>query len=263
MKGWSAALVLVALTATLGAEEVTHTDGSVLIRVPEGRFRMGGDKGPSDQRPSHAVSVPAFWIGKYEVSNALFQLYISKTGRPAPALWADLSQRWGPQAPALGLSHRDALGYCEWAGLRLLSEVEWERAARPAHGLFPWGSVFQAERCWSSVAAAVEEPHAVDGLESGQSWCGCLHMAGNAWEWTDSWYQPYPGNQVKKREFGSKFKVLRGGCWQYRSPDFLQVTYRSWNLTVARLPHYGFRVARDESARGLPVQPLPTTLNRL
>ncbi len=232
----------VPVTADLAGELVHQRDDSILVLVPAGSFLMGSHTGSLDQRPARQVALPAYYIGKHEVSNRQFRQFLQATGTPAPESWARAADRWGERAPALYLSYFDARAYCDWAGLRLPDEAEWERAARGTDGRrFPWGNAFELTRC----QCAAEGPAAVDAHPEGASPSGCLNMAGNAWEWTDSWYDAYPGSSWRCDEFGKKFRVLRGGCWQHRSPDFLESCQRSYNLAASRLEPSGFRVARD------------------
>ena len=233
------------LAAAALAEAPKPKDGSVMLWVPPGAFTMGNEQATRDQRPAHKVTVAGFWIARTEVSNAQYEAFLQATGTPAPPLWQELALKYGPNRPALGLSQRDALAYCQWAEVSLPSESEWEYAARgPKPGQwFPWGKTFAAEKCCSSVTASPGGPDPVDSHPEGASWVGCLNMAGNASEWTDSWYQAYPGPKApKSSEFGEKYKVMRGGHWMFQSPDFLQSTARSWSLAVARLPQCGLRV---------------------
>ena len=209
--------------------------------VPPGQFVMGRNQGPADQTPAHRVVLEGFWIGRCEVSNREFQAYLSSSGHPAPGLWQDLAEQNGPSAPALGLSHQDAQDYCQWGGFRLPTEEEWEYAARGRDDrLYPWGASFSKEIC----PLGGESPHAVESHPEGASWVGCLHLSGNAWEWTDSWYQAYPQNRRKRPEYGQKYRVLRGGHWQFQSPQFVTTSARNWSLSVARLPQAGFRVVK-------------------
>lgn len=232
------------LTAAVAAEVPEPRDGSQMLRVPPGVFMMGNDHSTRDQRPAHKVSLPGFWIARCEVSNAQFQAYLEATGRTAPPLWQELALKHGADRPALGLSQRDALAYCQWAGVSLPSEQEWEYAARgPKAQLYPWGTAFASQKCCCSVATAAGGPDPVDSHPEGASWVGCLNMAGNAAEWTDSWYGAYPAKQPQhSSEFGEKYKVMRGGHWMFQSPEFLTGSARSWSLSVARLPQCGFRV---------------------
>lgn len=242
LRRWLAAL---ALTAAAGAEAPKPRDGSILLWVPPGVFTMGNEQATRDQRPSHKVSLAGFWIGRTEVSNAQYEAFLTATGGSPPPLWQELALKHGPDRPALGLSQRDAQAYCAWAGLSLPSEEEWEYAARGSqlNRLYPWGKAFAAEKCCCSVASPASGPDPVESHPEGASWVGCLNMAGNASEWTESWYQAYPGPRPpQSSEFGQKYKVMRGGHWMFQSPDFLQTTARSWSLAVARLPQCGFRV---------------------
>lgn len=214
--------------------------------MPGGPARIGSTQGDLDQGPVHTVTLAPYSIARCEVSNAQFRTYLEQTGQRPPALWQECAQRWGERAPALGLALSEAEGYCRWGGFRLPSEAEWERAAAGSKGRkYPWGNLFREQLCWSSVATAQEGPCPVDAFPEGASELGCLNMAGNALEWTSSWYAAYPGSRQRKSEFGHKFKVLRGGSWIYHSPDFLQTSYRHYQLSVARLPQFGFRVVRQ------------------
>jgi formylglycine-generating enzyme required for sulfatase activity len=202
---------------------------------------MGRNGATADQAPAHRVVLEGFWLSRCEISNAQFQAYLAASGQAAPGLWADMAEKNGPQAPALGVSFQDAQGFCAWAGGRLPTEEEWEYAARgPDQRLYPWGPQFSATAC----PLGGEQPLAVDSLPEGASWVGCLHMAGNAWEWTDSWYQAYPQSRSGRPEYGQKYRVLRGGHWQFQSPEFVQSCARSWSLSVARLPQAGFRIVK-------------------
>ena len=240
------ALAGVLVLSALARAEAPHPkDGSLLLWVPPGLFTMGNDHATRDQRPAHQLKLDGFWIARCEVSNSQFEQFLQATGTPPPPLWQELALKFGPDRPALGLSQRDALAYCQWAELSLPSEAEWEYAARgskPAN-LYPWGKVFAAQKCCSSVTASPGGPDSVESHPDGASWVGCLNMSGNASEWTDSWYQAYPGARPpQSSEFGEKYKVIRGGPWMFQSPEFLQTTARSWSLAVARLPQCGFRV---------------------
>ncbi|MBS2039718.1 SUMF1/EgtB/PvdO family nonheme iron enzyme [bacterium] len=236
--------LLIWLAGAAAAEGPAPRDGSQMLWVPPGSYTIGNNQGSSDQKPAHQVRLKGFWIARCEVSNAQFEAYLKATSTPAPPLWQDLALKFGPDRPALGLSQRDALAYCQWAGGSLPSELEWECAARgPQARLYPWGKAFDSTRCCSSVSGSAPAPEAVNSHPEGASWVGCLNMAGNAAEWTESWYQAYSQEASRQSgQFGQKYKVLRGGHWMFQSPDFLTTTARSWSLSVARLPQSGLRL---------------------
>jgi iron(II)-dependent oxidoreductase len=206
---------------------------------------MGSDDGAPDEAPRQRVELPAFSIGLTEVTNAQFRRFLSQTGRPPPLTWQEAARRWGEEAPAVGVSWQDAEAYCAWAGLRLPSEAEWEKAARgPGGRKFPWGDRWDPERLVRDSSG----PLPVGSRPSGASPYGCLDMAGNAWEWTSSYYEAYPGCPLASGHFGRKYRVLRGGCFQFSSPELFRAACRGQAMATVRFATNGFRVAADPGA---------------
>lgn len=231
----------------LGAarEVVNPRDGQTLVLVPGGAFLMGaeGTASEEDERPAHTVEVEAFYIGKTEVTNAMFRRFTRETGyvttaekqgwafvwtggRPSPegpwerrkgASWRTLAAEWGEEAPVAAVSWYDAQAYCRWAGLRLPTEAEWEKAARGTDGRrYPWGNRWDPDRAWFGDNSG-GRAHPVGSRPQGASPFGALDMAGNLWEWTSSLYWPYPYRADDGREdpSASGWRVLRGGTWVY------------------------------------------------
>ncbi len=254
-----------------GGEFKNAADGSVLVRVGGGTFTMGSSDGDSDEKPPHTVNVPAFLMGKYEVTNAQFRRFVSERGYRTEAekegwAYAWTGSKWdkvngacwsaprgpGSSAPAdhpvVCVSWNDATAYCRWAGLRLPTEAEWEFAARGTDGRkYPWGDAFDGSRCRSSVGGAVGSaggPAAVGSYPEGASPYGCLDMAGNVWEWCSAWYDRYPGNTEKNNYYGQANKCLRGGGWDDGGAGGLRGAYRNRNEPANRSISVGFRVAR-------------------
>lgn len=234
--------------AAVRAEDVP--EGMVL--VPAGPFSMGinGSETPgpntprerSDARPLHKVDVAAFYIDKTEVTNAQYKKYCDATHYPYPPQWTSKGFATGTaEVPVTFVNWWEAQAYARWAGKRLPTEAEWEKAARGTdERLYPWGNEWDKGRAvWG-----VEEPQAVGSKPDGASPYGALDMAGNVFEWTSDWYQAYPDAPYKFPEFGTQFKVIRGGG--FRGFEFItQTFYRSVARRQTRSEWLGFRCARD------------------
>ena len=188
-------------------------DGMVLVKITGGTFQMGSNS--ANEKPPHAVTLPPYFMGLTPVTNAQFALFERSTGYNAGSEWKKFASELGPQTPVVCVNWNDAMSYCTWAGLRLPTEEEWELAARGTEALvYPWGNTWDGTRCNNSVGLNFSPCATSIGLfPSGASPFDCLDMAGNVWQWTSSWYERYPGNMAFNRDFGRKFRVLRGGAW--------------------------------------------------
>ena len=205
-----------------------------MILVPGGEFICGVNNAASDERPQRKIRLPAFYVDKYEVTNAEFKAIF-------PSHEFDAVRAHFPVA---GISFKQAEAYAEAVGKRLPTELEWEKAARGVDGRdYPWGNDFHKERCngKSVVGGGVKE---VGQYPLGASPYGCLDMAGNVYEWTSSWYEAYPGNKAITQEYGQIFKVLRGGSYFSNRFD-LRCARRHYDRMDAVRADYGFRCVRD------------------
>jgi len=205
-----------------------------MVLVPEGEFIMGADNRAPDEGPVRRVHLKAFYIDKYEVTNAEYKEVFPN----------HKYQEGQDQFPVTGVSWTEATRYASAVGKRLPTEAEWEKAARGEDGReFPWGNEFNVEFC-NSAEADILGPVRVGRYLGGASPYGCVDMAGNAYEWTSDWYEAYPGNTEIARDYGQIYRVLRGGS--YRTPRFdVRASRRFFDKMDEKKPDYGFRCAMD------------------
>ena len=153
--------------------------------------------------------------------------------------------------PVGGVSWQDADAYCRWNGQRLPTEQEWEKAARGTDGrVYPWGNTWDVNKANMGGGHGRESGLApVGSYPQGDSVYGVQDMAGNVMEWTADWYGPYPGSDYQSKDFGRKFKVVRGGSWggmgHYAISYFYRTTYRFFLAPASRFPDLGFRCVGD------------------
>ena len=231
---------------------VGDKDGREMVLVSGGTFVFGSNSGEKDEYPEQLAELGDFYIDRLEVSNADYLKYAREMNRALPASWDGRPR--DDDLPVL-VSYNEAELYARWAGKRLPSEQEWEMAARGT-GLeyrhnpdetytrikktiqYPWGQAFDPSRAntaefWLApgVRADYTARHGKGLLPvryfegAGESPGGALNMAGNAMEWTTSWYRAYPGNAYTNPRFGTMYKVTRGGAW-FSSRHRTRVTSR-------------------------------------
>lgn len=194
---------------------INEKDKTVLIRIPGGKFWMGTDDGPEEERPRHQVHLDEYYIARNPITNAQYAKFIEETGHPQPAFWKETRFNQ-PYQPVVGVYWYDAMEYCEWAGLQLPTEAQWEKAARGTDDrIWPWGDEAPDERrCnFNQNIGATRE---VGSYPDGASWYDCLDMAGNVREWcVTKWRDSYLEDEPDDSSEGDlEARVLRGGCWQ-------------------------------------------------
>jgi formylglycine-generating enzyme required for sulfatase activity len=209
---------------------------------------MGNDEGWAGRKPAHDVALDAFWIDETEVTNRMYALCVAAGPcRPPEGISSYTHDQYyvDPQYgdfPVVYVSWEDASVYCSWAGRVLPTEEQWEKAARGPDGrLYPWGNDPPAQNLLNNFDVTfLEDTVEVGSYPEGASPYGALDMAGNVWEWTADWFQPYPGGDPHASEnFGQTYRVLRGGSFV----DPADATVRYHNFPDLRNYDIGFRCA--------------------
>ncbi|HLZ36314.1 MAG TPA: ergothioneine biosynthesis protein EgtB [Mycobacteriales bacterium] len=255
--------------------------------VPAGTFRMGTSTDPwayDNERPAHAVHLPAYWIDTTPVSNGAYLAFVEsggyedrrwwsedgwawrcRSGKRSPAFWLLegghwLRRRFGrveplpADEPVQHVCFHEAQAYAAWAGKRLPSEAEWEKAAgwdpvADRARRYPWGDEPPGPE-HANLGQRALRPAPVGSFPAGASAYGVRQLLGDVWEWTSSDFRPYPGFRVFPYAeysavfFGSDYKVLRGGSWATH-PTACRTTFRNWDFPIRRQIFAGFRCARD------------------
>jgi formylglycine-generating enzyme required for sulfatase activity len=217
-----------------------------MVRVPAGEFRMGSDTQNPDERPLRTVRLDAFWVDRYEVTNSQYRDFVTRSGHRAPYTWED-GRLNGSLQPVVGVDWYDAQVYCAWAGKRLCTEAEWEKAARGTDGRsYPWGDE-EPGTGRANYDMRIGRPVDVGSYPEGASPYGPLDMAGNVWEWVADWYgrdyyRDAPARNPKGPESGT-IRVYRGGSWANGAVSIV-TTKRGRLDPTARGDQIGFRCCR-------------------
>jgi formylglycine-generating enzyme required for sulfatase activity len=245
-------LVLVALL-WLAAHPAIAAPPDDMVLVPAGEFTMGSPEGDPDEKPAHKVQISAFFMDKYEVTVKQYAAFLQESGGDRPAEWKTMNKTANQNRPVMGVDWADAARYCKWAGKRLPTEAEWEKAARGTDGrLYPWGNdpptplhANYGKREWNNHEALVP----VGTLEAGKSPYGIYDMAGNVWEWVSDWYDnDYYKQSPSESPTGPStggFKVIRGGSWNTSARN-LRAADRYFDPPSFRSQYVpGFRCAKN------------------
>ena len=201
---------------------VWEKDDAVMVYVPAGEFTMGSDKGDSDERPVHTVYLDAFYIDRTEVTNARYRACVKAEACDAPSNTTYYDNADYAQHPVVYVSWNDADAYCRWAGKRLPTEAEWEKAARGTDGrTYPWGEGIDCDHAQYDGCAG--KTVSVESNPKGASPYGALDMVGNVWEWLADWYNSdYYDQSPRSNPRGpnsGEYRVLRGGSWNFQPND--------------------------------------------
>ena len=223
-----------------------------MILVPAGEFTMGSFGGDPDEQPAHKVYLDAFLMDKYQVVVSQYARFLEATHHDSPPEWTVMNKQTNQNRPVANVDWVEADAYCKWAGKRLATEAEWEKAARGTDGrVYPWGNEpptrFHANSgkdVWNNHSALAP----VGTLEEGKSPYGIYDMAGNVWEWVSDWYDPdYYSTSPSQNPTGPPtggHKVIRGGSWGSNGITDLRSSDRETHLPSFRGFGTGFRCAK-------------------
>lgn len=219
-----------------GTERVTPVDGMVQVFIPAGDFRMGGvdAKSEQDEMPDHKVTMSAFWMDKLEVTNAMYMLCVQDGAcEPPTSFGSEQHQKYFntdefADYPVVYVTWGDASDYCAWAGKRLPTEAEWERAARgDDFRTFPWGDE-RPDGSRANFNHKVNDVTRVGSFPSGASPYGVMDMAGNVAEWVSDFYDATyyslgiavnPTGPLAAKGAQAQRRVVRGGSYQDTEKD--------------------------------------------
>jgi formylglycine-generating enzyme required for sulfatase activity len=289
-----------------------------MVLIPAGEFTMGSDKAENkallkdanalnpygfkdklyaDEHPAHKVSLPAYYLDKYEVTNEQYRAFVIASQHSVPYGWPnngyslskellstlavdhlrkiatnqfrldmdvtnmtkedlldelDKIQDSRNPLPVTMVTWPDADAYCHWAGKRLPTEAEWEKAARGPQGFeYPWGNDWNPKMI-NTMSENPDAPYSPVGSYPGdKSGYGVYDMAANVTEWVADWYDAYPGAPDDNKYYGKKQRVVRGGMTSSGHYDSLSMVFRAAKRTHLRpytaLIDVGFRCAKDAS----------------
>src|SRR2546425_2930732 len=172
---------------------IVGDDGREMVEIPEGPFKMGSNNGDYDEAPEHQVYLATFYIDKYEVTQADYDRFVraTKRGKPfVPVFDDDISKILKPELAAMGMSWADAAAYCQWAGKRLPTEAEWEKAAKgEGNRKYPWGdSLAPLDANLDGEEDGYKYLAPPGKFGAGRSPYGLYDMAGNVAEWVHDTY---------------------------------------------------------------------------
>jgi gamma-glutamyl hercynylcysteine S-oxide synthase len=264
------------------------------VFVAGGPFVLGVDAASEpfsldNERPAHPIDVAPFWIGRVPVTNRQWSEFIADRGYQRRELWSDRGwahrteadlerpefwtaggtrRRFGveedvlPDEPVQHVCYFEAEAFARWAGARLPTEVEWEKAcawdpAAKARRAWPWGSApptADVANLGGSLGMALH-PAPVGAYPQGASAYGAEQMIGDVWEWTSSDFTPWPGftpmiyRNYSEPFFGGDYKVLRGGSWAV-APSTIRPSFRNWDHPIRRQIFTGVRLAWDAGDPG-------------
>jgi len=261
----------------LGQVSDPRLDENNWITIENGTFRMGAQrKSPSrpdydkeaedDESPVHGVYLDAYQVSRYPLTVSEYRSFVEQGGYDIKRWWAAGAfgvtkepEQWAeqqafPNRPLVGVSWFEAAAYCSWAGVRLPTEAEWERAARGTEArVYPWGNE-SADPSRLNFDNSIGHPTPIGLYPLGATPDGILDMAGNVWEWVIDWYGKYGKHKISNPRGPNTgtSRVLRGGGWAYGA-RYCRSTVRNAYRSANRRGSIGFRPARSLPSPGGPL----------
>lgn len=213
-----------------------------MVLIPAGEFIMGtpanASQGDDDEAPQHTVNLPAYYIDKYPVTNRQFHDFVLSAGYKPEGHWDRYYSTGTADMPVRGVSWNDAATYAQWAGKRLPTEAQWEKAARGTDGrLYPWGDDWASDILPRGDETAM---YSILSATATASPYGVMGMSGLVWQWTASPYVAYPFNSSAR---GGEY-VLRGGAYS-NGRSIVRCANRYAEQANVALNTFGFRCVRD------------------
>ncbi len=241
-------------TPSIGSSWSRPADGMLMMFVPAGEFTMGSENGSNDERPIHTVTLDAYWIDRTEVTNKMYSLCVQAGACQPPKQTESYtrSSYYGNSEyddyPVIYVDWNMAKTYCDWAGARLPTEAEWEKAARGTDGrTYPWGEDIDCNK--ANYYGCVRNTIKVGSYDYGKSPYGVFDMAGNVWEWVADWYDSNyyansPSSNPQGPASGQYRRVLRGGAWLDYN-NLARSADRSRDYPSNTSYDFGFRCSRS------------------
>ena len=236
-------------TPGMGSTSISPVDGMSMVFVPSGTFEMGSKVGLSDEQPVHTVFLDSFWIDRTEVTNSMYRLCTLAGACRQPSVTTYFDDPIYANHPVVYVSWVLSQSYCAWAGRRLPTEAEWEKAATwdpitNEKRIYPWGNTFDCKRgnYEGSECDGFTKTAPVGSFPSGASPYGALDMGGNVWEWvhdafletdpltgnTRNYYAISPASNPQGVDPAiTVYRVMRGGGWKINF-GFSRSAYRLW-----------------------------------
>lgn len=262
---------------TSGSTRISEKDKMVEIFIDAGEFIMGSNENDAKvstqgnrafpEIPQHKVTLPSYWMDKFEVSNAQYAICVKDGACKAPNYTRSYTREkyyGNPEFdnyPVLYVSWYMSREYCAWAGRRLPTEAEWEKAARGTDGRrYPWGNEpitgeranfcdknCPKEHAFPDIDDGYPDTAPVDAYPTGASPYGVMNMSGNVWEWTITKIRPYPYDPNDGRESSEQTdeRVWRGGPWS-NGMWWIRSTIRYHSVPTYWYGNLGFRCAASE-----------------
>ncbi|MBN1199586.1 MAG: SUMF1/EgtB/PvdO family nonheme iron enzyme [Bacteroidales bacterium] len=240
----------------------------MMNNIPRGKATFGigtedpylTDSSTIREKPQFDAALPEFDIGIYCVTNEQYLQFVTETGYPPPG---QVTEGMGAPVwkngkfpeekanhPVVCVNWYDARIYCDWSGLRLPTELEWEKAARGVDGrIYPWGNRWEENKSRSYLNKGSGTTCEVDDYPGGISVFGAFNMSGNVWEWCEDWYEENVYHRYAKGELSlpknGKFKIVRGGSWHGETPLPFRCSARLPVDPAYKSAWTGFRCVRN------------------